>query len=63
MRILVTPRPGFTVRDPKTNAALPAEGAIKEDSSYWRRRERDGDVTIAAESASAPVIDIPKPKK
>lgn len=59
MRIKVTPRPGYTVRDPQTRVALPPEGAIKEDSSFWRRRERDGDVTIEAEAASAPA---PAPK-
>ncbi len=63
MRILVTPRPGFTVRDPKTMAPLPAEGAIKEDASCWRRLESAGDVTIRPEIVEAAADAMPKVKK
>jgi len=35
------------IRDPKTRAILPAEGAWKKKSSYWARRLRDGDVVEA----------------
>lgn len=35
------------IRDPKTSAILPADGAWKKKGSYWARRLRDGDVVEA----------------
>ncbi|NDY41252.1 DUF2635 domain-containing protein [Dissulfurirhabdus thermomarina] len=45
-RIHVRPAPGRLVRDPVTHAPLPEEGALVEDSTYWRRRIRVGDVVV-----------------
>lgn len=39
------PKPGLRVRDPKTLALLPADGAQVRMDSYWHRRRADGDVT------------------
>lgn len=41
----VIPGRGLMVRDPVTMEALPAEGAAKPLTTYWRRRLKDGDVT------------------
>lgn len=57
MRIFVTPRAGYVIRDPATLAQLPEGGAVKEDGDAWRRLEAAGDVTITAEAAD------PKPAK
>ena len=43
-RIFVKPAPGLQVRDPKTAAPLPAEGAEVLRTSYWLRRLASGDV-------------------
>lgn len=48
MKILVKPKAGLKVVDPTTGKALPTTGLVVEDSTYWRRRERDGDVAISA---------------
>lgn len=53
MRIIVTPRAGLVIRDPQTAEVLPEGGAVKEDSSAWRRYEAAGDVTIRPEGAAA----------
>ena len=43
--IFVKPREGLTVRGPD-GMPLPVDGAEVGRSSWWKRRERDGDVTI-----------------
>lgn len=48
------------VRDPQSKKNLAAEGELKPDTTYWRRRINDGDVKLtdapkAAPGASAPV--------
>ncbi|MFZ5538133.1 MAG: DUF2635 domain-containing protein [Pseudomonadota bacterium] len=40
------PRPGLTVLMPDTFIPLPPEGRTVRLDSYWRRRLRDGDVTV-----------------
>lgn len=59
--IFVKPaREGLIVRDPITKQIMPADGKEVTDSTYWRRRLRDGDVVKArppkkvANSASNP---------
>ncbi len=52
-RIFVTPVAGRVVNKLATMEVLPPAGDTVEDASYWRRRERDGDVTIS----------IPQPPK
>jgi hypothetical protein len=48
------PAPGLIVRDPDTAKPLAAEGEIKPDTTYWRRRLRDGDVLPATVTEPAP---------
>jgi len=43
--MILIPKPGLRVRDPQMGDALPADGREVVDSTYWRRRLRDGDVT------------------
>ncbi len=40
-------RNGLIVRDPQTGKPLSAEGEQKPDTTYWRRRLRDGDVVAS----------------
>lgn len=47
-KICVVPKPGLTVINPATKAALPAGGAEVERNVYWTRRLNDGDVTLSA---------------
>lgn len=44
--MFVKPAAGMLVPDPVLSDYLPAEGREVQDSPYWRRRERDGDVTV-----------------
>lgn len=46
--------PGAVIRDPHTKRALPAEGCRVHDSSFWRRRLRDGDVVLVTEEKATP---------
>jgi len=41
----VTPETGLKIVDPFKKDFLPPEGREVVDDSYWRRLERDGDVT------------------
>lgn len=54
-----TPKPGLLIRDPFRGDHLPPEGREVERTAYWRRRERDGDVTLTA----APPAPAPNSKK
>ncbi len=47
MKILVKPRAGLRLRDPATGRTVPPEGAWVTEDNFWRRRIRDGDVTVA----------------
>jgi hypothetical protein len=45
--IFVIPAQGRQVRDPrKVFFDLPSEGREVQDSPYWRRRIKEGDVTV-----------------
>lgn len=45
------------VRDPQDGEHLPPEGRIVEvNLSYWKRRERDGDVTIGPAAKGREII-------
>lgn len=46
-RVWVTPREGLDIPDPETGELLRPAGQEKEQSSFWIRRKRDGDVTIS----------------
>ena len=50
--IFVVPRPGVRVRHPDTGQALAPGGERVVLSSYWRRREKDGDVSLGTISAA-----------
>jgi hypothetical protein len=51
--MFVKPNAGRTVRDPAKGIFLPASGATVPDDVFWRRRIRDGDVSIV-KTATAP---------
>jgi hypothetical protein len=54
--VWLKPADGLAVVDPETGKNLPPEGALVENSKYWRRRLKDGDVLeAAAPVSSAPV--------
>ncbi len=50
----VTPKEGRTVKHPASRRALLEKGERVELSTYWRRRERDGDVTIEIPKEATP---------
>lgn len=54
-KLHVIPAPGLLVPMPEVPAGaprhLPAEGAVVNESVYWRRRLADGEVTLAPEAA------------
>ena len=45
----LVPREGLLVPDPVTGKSLPPEGAERELTTYWHRRIKDGDVTVAGD--------------
>jgi len=66
--IKVTPAPGLKILDPTDSfRAIPAEGKVLPDSTYWRNRERDGGVVVSDPNAvvevAAPEVAAPKSKK
>ena len=48
-KIFVKPAEGLIIRDPKTYAILPVDGAFVEGNVYWHRRIADGDVIQGSE--------------
>lgn len=49
-KVFVAPKPGVLVRH-ENGKPLDAAGESVDRSAYWLRRERDGDVTLAAKSS------------
>ena len=49
-RVILKPKPGILVRDPKTRLHLKAAGENKVLTTFWRRRINDGDVEIIKNS-------------
>lgn len=47
--MFVKPKDGLSVRCPVRGEALPAEGAEVSDNTFWRRRLKDGDVSLVLE--------------
>lgn len=45
--MFVKPKPGLQIRDPDLKDLLPTEGREVQESHYWTRRLRDGDVVKA----------------
>ncbi|SHJ69549.1 Protein of unknown function [Roseomonas rosea] len=56
----VVPKPGLKVSDPAQGDFLPEAGRAVATSEYWRRRAKDGDVTILPDEEGLPaqVADI-----
>lgn len=52
--MFVKPNAGCAVRDPVKGTLLPDAGAEVPDTSFWRRRLRDGDVSISSASTLSP---------
>lgn len=48
MKIFVKPKSGLKVVRPDTKQPIKPEGELVIKSSYWLRREAEGDVTISA---------------
>ncbi|BBV77023.1 hypothetical protein STW0522RAO56_30770 [Raoultella planticola] len=44
--MFVKPKDGLSVRCPVRGEALPKEGAEVPDNTFWRRRLKDGDVSL-----------------
>jgi hypothetical protein len=44
--IFIYPSEGRTIRDPNTGDLIGPGGALVPDTSFWRRRVADGDVTV-----------------
>lgn len=44
--MFVKPKDGLSVRCPVRGEALPPSGAEVPDNTFWKRRLRDGDVTL-----------------
>lgn len=62
-KILFVPSPGIRVPDPSTpkgvpsrQAMIPPEGKIVEESTFWIRREREGDGKILPVPADSKTI-------
>ena len=60
--MFVKPNPGLKVLDPVRNEILPEGGKEVQDTSYWRRRIRDGDVTEVLGEVIPDVPLAPSPK-
>ncbi|WP_411197245.1 DUF2635 domain-containing protein [Klebsiella variicola] len=49
--MFVKPKDGLSVRCPVRGEALPKEGAEVPDNTFWRRRLKDGDVSLVLEKS------------
>lgn len=59
--IKVIPAEGVIVRDDRTATIVPEEGKLVEESIYWLRRARAGDVTIEEVSEAPTAAPQPAP--
>jgi len=57
-KVIATPKEGVLVRH-ENGKALAPEGEPVDRSSYWLRRERDGDVTLT----EVPAVEAPAAAK
>lgn len=55
--VQVTPKNGARVLDPVTCKPIPENGVPVELSTYWKRRELDGEVTITEPPADNAKVD------
>ena len=61
-KILIKAQPGRRVKDPLSLQLLAADGELKPDNVFWRRRLNDGDVVeikAAPKAKSKPTITDP----
>lgn len=61
--MFVKPKDGLSVRDPVKGTLLPAEGAEVRDSVFWRRRLRDGDVSVVEKTSATSTSETKTPRK
>jgi hypothetical protein len=47
--MFVKPKDGLSVRCPVRGEPLPKDGAEVPDNTFWRRRLKDGDVSLVPE--------------
>lgn len=47
--MFVKPKDGLSVRCPVRGEALPKDGTEVPDNTFWRRRLKDGDVSLVLE--------------
>lgn len=50
-KLYLKPRDGLSVRNPRTMVPVPEYGAEVPNTSYWRRRLKDGDMVVTTASA------------
>lgn len=50
--MFVKPKDGLSVRCPVRGEALPQEGAEVPDNIFWRRRVKDGDVSLVTQNTT-----------
>ncbi len=56
----IKPLPGKRVPDPVTKKPLPAEGKNREYTAFWKKRKREGDVTVSEAKKPAKPSKITK---
>ncbi|TXH34062.1 MAG: DUF2635 domain-containing protein [Rhodospirillaceae bacterium] len=57
----VKPAPGMTIIDPDREDFLPAGGRNVPNTTYWRRRRKDGGIVLdTSEPSSTPAAETPK---
>lgn len=59
--VFVTPKAGLKIRK-EDGTYLPEGGDTVIHSTYWARREKDGDVTLSDKLPTEPVVKAAKPQ-
>ncbi len=60
--IRIVPKPGAPIRHPVTRELLPAAGILVDRiDAHWRRREREGGVTITSEPTTTRAPELGPP--
>lgn len=54
--MFVKPKDGLSVRCPVRGEPLPVEGAVVPDNTFWRRRLKDGDVSLVPEKGVKNIV-------
>ena len=62
-KLLIRPKAGLVVRDPRNGMPLPAERTTEVDTNqFWLRRVRDGDVIVGEYMPTMPPVEEMKKK-